>query len=109
MIIPVLNRKKTISEAIQSALAQKTNFDFNIIVVDNHSTDGTTDILKKFAAKYQKLNISFLNAMISALAAAGMKLFILLTADAMPSSLIPTIFTAQSQTLQKIVDTLRKG
>ena len=55
IIIPVLNRKKTIKDAIQSALAQKTNFDFNIIVVDNHSTDGTTDIIKKYAVKYNNI------------------------------------------------------
>lgn len=52
IIIPVLNRKKTIADALTSALKQKTDFAFNIIVVDNHSTDGTTDILKKFAEKY---------------------------------------------------------
>jgi len=51
----VRNRKKTIKEAIQSALAQKTNFDFNIIVVDNHSTDGTTDVVKKLSVKYKKI------------------------------------------------------
>ena len=55
IIIPVLNRKKTIKEAIQSALVQKTNFDFNIIVVDNHSTDGTADIIKKLAGKNEKI------------------------------------------------------
>jgi len=52
IIIPVLNRKKTIADALTSALKQKTDFAFNIIVVDNHSTDGTTDVLKKFAEKY---------------------------------------------------------
>jgi len=55
IIIPVLNRKRTIKEAIQSALTQKTNFDFNIIVVDNHSTDGTTDTIKKLAGKQEKI------------------------------------------------------
>ncbi len=55
IIIPVLNRKRTIREAIQSALEQKTNFDFNIIVVDNHSTDGTTGIIKKLAKKQEKI------------------------------------------------------
>jgi glycosyltransferase involved in cell wall biosynthesis len=55
VIIPVLNRKKTIKEAIQSALAQKTNFKFNVIVVDNHSTDGTTDVIKKLSAKHKKI------------------------------------------------------
>ncbi len=52
VIIPVLNRKKTITEAMTSALEQQTDFPFNILVVNNHSTDGTTNILKKFAAKY---------------------------------------------------------
>jgi glycosyltransferase involved in cell wall biosynthesis len=52
IIIPVLNRRKTIADALISALEQETDFAFNIIVVDNHSKDGTTEILKKFAAKY---------------------------------------------------------
>jgi len=49
IIIPVKNRVKTIKDAIESAIAQKTNFNYNIIVVDNHSTDGTTEILKSLA------------------------------------------------------------
>ena len=59
VIIPVLNRKKTIKKAIQSALAQKTNFDFNIIIVDNHSTDGTTDVIKKLSVKYKEIKHIF--------------------------------------------------
>lgn len=55
IIIPVLNRKKTIADALRSALEQKTDFLFNIIVVDNHSTDGTTDMIKKLAAKHQEI------------------------------------------------------
>ncbi len=55
VVIPVLNRRKTISAALKSALAQKTDFTFNIIVVDNHSTDGTTALLKKVAAKNNKI------------------------------------------------------
>lgn len=46
VIIPVRNRATTIAEAVRSALSQEANFDFNVIVVDNHSTDGTTDILR---------------------------------------------------------------
>lgn len=56
IVIPVLNRKMIIADALASALGQKTNFAFNVIVVDNHSTDGTTNILKKFAAKYPKIS-----------------------------------------------------
>ena len=52
IVIPVFNRKKTIADALTSALGQKTDFPFNILVVDNHSTDGTTGLLKEFAAKY---------------------------------------------------------
>lgn len=50
VIIPVKNRARTISDAVESALAQKTDFPFNVIVVDNHSDDGTTEILGKIAA-----------------------------------------------------------
>lgn len=46
VIIPVRNRVKTISDAIGSALNQKTDFPYNVIVVDNHSTDGTTEAIQ---------------------------------------------------------------
>ncbi len=46
VVIPVYNREKTIRDAIESALGQKTTFKFNVIVVDNHSTDKTTEIIE---------------------------------------------------------------
>lgn len=46
VIIPVRNRKETIAEAVGSALSQEANFPYNVIVVDNHSTDGTTAVLR---------------------------------------------------------------
>lgn len=49
VIIPVLNRESTISDAIASVLSQKTDFLFNILVVDNHSTDRTGEIIDSFA------------------------------------------------------------
>jgi hypothetical protein len=55
IVIPVLNRKKTIAAAIASALCQKTDFDYNILVIDNHSTDGTTKIVQKLAAKHPQI------------------------------------------------------
>jgi len=55
VIIPVKNRAKTISTAVESALSQKTDFKFNIIVVDNFSTDGTTEILKELSANHKNL------------------------------------------------------
>ena len=51
VIIPVKNRCRTIGDAIASALSQQVDFDFNVIVVDNHSTDGTTDIVARIAAQ----------------------------------------------------------
>ncbi len=47
VIIPVRNRQRTIGEAIDSVLTQKADFDFNVIVVDNHSTDGTTEVIRE--------------------------------------------------------------
>lgn len=46
VVIPVRNREGTILDAVQSALRQRTNFEFNVIVVDNHSTDRTTEVLR---------------------------------------------------------------
>ena len=58
VIIPVLNRKATICEAVMSALSQKTSFRYNVIVVDNHSTDGTSDILSELSQKHSdKLHV----------------------------------------------------
>ncbi|MCR4919325.1 MAG: DUF4922 domain-containing protein [Prevotella sp.] len=45
VIIPVFNRQRTIADAVRSALEQQTSFRFNVIVVDNHSTDGTAQQL----------------------------------------------------------------
>lgn len=45
VIIPVFNREKTVADAVKSALGQKASFKFNIIVVNNHSTDRTGEIL----------------------------------------------------------------
>ena len=49
VIIPVRNRIKTIKDAIRSVLMQKTNFKFNLIIIDNHSSDGTTEAIRGFS------------------------------------------------------------
>ncbi len=49
VIIPVRNRAKTIDDAIRSVLSQKTSFEFNLIVVDNFSTDGTSEMIAEIA------------------------------------------------------------
>lgn len=55
VIIPVRDRTKTIVDAIESVLKQKTNFKFNLIVVDNYSTDGTTEKIAELAKVSDKL------------------------------------------------------
>ncbi len=55
VIIPVLNREKTVADAIESVMLQECDFDFNLILVDNHSTDRTTVMVKELAEKYKRL------------------------------------------------------
>jgi hypothetical protein len=55
VIISVLNRKETIVEAVKSAVSQETDFPFNVIVVDNHSTDGTTTVVSDLGSQYSRL------------------------------------------------------
>jgi hypothetical protein len=55
VIIPVRNREKTIGDAIESVMMQKPDFKFNLIIVNNHSTDKTSSIIKGFAAKHDNI------------------------------------------------------
>lgn len=57
VIIPVRNRIRTIRDAIRSALNQKTDFPFNVIVIDNHSTDGTTAAIDEFAGDKRLIHL----------------------------------------------------
>ncbi|MDD2420263.1 MAG: glycosyltransferase family 2 protein [Bacteroidales bacterium] len=57
VIIPVFNRIKTIEDAVKSVLMQKTNFKFNLIIVDNHSTDGTYEAIEKFASDPRLIHV----------------------------------------------------
>ena len=55
VVIPVFNRIRTVGDAVASALSQECPFPFNVIVVDNHSTDGTTELLADLASKDDRL------------------------------------------------------
>lgn len=57
VIIPVKNRSKTVGDAITSVLNQKTSFKFNLLVIDNYSNDGTTEIIRSFAAKDRRVEL----------------------------------------------------
>ena len=55
VVIPVMNRARTIRDAVESVLKQQSEHNFNLIVVDNYSTDGTTGILEEIADEDQRL------------------------------------------------------
>ncbi|MDE6161068.1 MAG: glycosyltransferase, partial [Muribaculaceae bacterium] len=57
VVIPVRNRVRTIRDAIRSVLSQQTDFAFNLIIVDNHSTDGTTEAIDEFKADERVIHI----------------------------------------------------
>ncbi|HZK03674.1 MAG TPA: glycosyltransferase family 2 protein [Bacteroidaceae bacterium] len=57
VIIPVRNRVTTIEDALSSALSQKTDFNYNILVVDNHSTDGTSSVIDHVATDKRVVKI----------------------------------------------------
>jgi hypothetical protein len=55
VVIPVRDRAATIAQAVESAVSQETDFPFNVLVVDNHSTDGTSRILEELACRHEYL------------------------------------------------------
>lgn len=57
MVIPVRDRVRTIADAIESVLMQKTTFDFNLMVIDNGSTDGTTEVIKRYTHDSRVIHI----------------------------------------------------
>ena len=115
VIIPVYNRARTIRDAVESALSQEATFIFNVIVVDNHSTDGTSEILKEIqqspaCADHTKKNLVILTPERRDLGIGGCwnmaindahcgRFAVQLDSDDLYSS---------PQTLQRIVDAFRK-
>lgn len=57
VIIPVFNRVRTIEDAIRSVLKQSCSFKFNLIIIDNHSTDGTAEIIEKFSSDTRVIHL----------------------------------------------------
>ncbi|HAJ27474.1 MAG TPA: glycosyl transferase [Syntrophus sp. (in: bacteria)] len=57
VVIPVRNRAETIADAVRSALAQEADFSFNVLVVDNHSTDGTASIVSELTKHYPQVRL----------------------------------------------------
>lgn len=55
VVIPVRDRVKTIEDAIKSVLNQRTDVNFNLIIVDNYSTDGTSELIKRYADEDERL------------------------------------------------------
>ena len=55
VVIPVFNRVRTVKDAVLSALSQETDFPYNVIVVDNHSSDGTFELLEDLASQDDRL------------------------------------------------------
>ena len=57
VIIPVKNRVRTIKDAIESVLSQKTDFPFNLLIIDNHSDDGTTEAIESYTSDSRVIHI----------------------------------------------------
>lgn len=71
VIIPVRNRVRTIEDAIRSVLRQEASFPFNLIIIDNHSTDGTSERTKRSPPRTLVLSISSRSVTTSASGVAG--------------------------------------
>ena len=57
VIIPVRNRVRTVEDAIRSVLNQQTTFKYNLIIIDNHSTDGTTEAIRKYTSDERVIHL----------------------------------------------------
>lgn len=58
IIIPTRNESSNISKCLESVLNQKTTFsNYEVIVVDNHSKDNTTEIVRSWSNKIQRVKL----------------------------------------------------
>ena len=55
VLVTTYNQEKYIAQALDSVLAQKTDFPFEIYVSEDCGTDGTRDILKEYARRYPQI------------------------------------------------------
>ena len=103
VIIPVRNRERTISDAVHSALGQQTDFDFNIIVVNNRSSDATSEILTEIAAGSPRLHIIDTSSLpYPASEGAGIWHFSRDIADVSPCSLTVTTCTSRPKHYKRL-------
>jgi hypothetical protein len=109
VIIPVRNRKETIAEAVGSALSQQTDFPYNVIVVDNHSTDGTTAILSDLARQYSSLKHHIPKRNNLGIGGCWNEALLLEACGRYAVQLDSDDLYSSRRTLQKMVDKLRQG
>ncbi|MHB8139521.1 MAG: DUF4922 domain-containing protein [Smithellaceae bacterium] len=109
IVIPVLNRENTIADALKSALGQQTNFTFNVIVVNNHSTDKTTNILEKFAAQHPRVKHLIPARLDLGIGGCWNEAIYSHHCGRYAVQLDSDDLYSSPETLQKIVNTLRKG
>ena len=109
VIIPVRNRASTIADAVKSVMNQLTDFSFNVIVVDNHSTDGTTVILRNLAAKNPLLKHIVPERMDLAIGGCWNEAILSSHSGRYVVQLDSDDVYAGQETLQKIVNVFREG
>jgi hypothetical protein len=109
VIIPVRNRKETIAEAVKSALSQETDFPYNVIVVDNYSTDGTTHVLSDLARQNSALNHIIPGRTGLGIGGCWNEALRLEACGRFAVQLDSDDLYSSGRTLQKIVDRLRQG
>ena len=59
VIIPVYNGEKTIKKCLQFLVNQKTKYTYNIVVINDGSTDQTAHILNEFEKRYENIVVIY--------------------------------------------------